>query len=269
MGLKEGTLQPLVERGCSIPIDNLCETALHHMLQALDFLAVNHIIHRDLKPENILYVSQRGQYQFQLGDFGLSNRQFIATTFAGSLLYMAPEIIQQGSQTPKVDIWSLYVTILWTLDVKGFRDGWRTLQGYDDIQRAILLASKADSVSIVQEMARPDPEKRASAAQMLIKLFGGRGLTTPRGQIPPLTLPAEADGGALATAALTPMSSTQPSLGDVEMRMNSVTAATTPPSTVRPSPGDVQLRMSPVAGDGHFRISKNNRSPRHDRGRRL
>lgn len=174
MGLKEGTLQPLVERGCSIPIDNLCETALHHMLQALDFLAVNHIIHRDLKPENILYVSQRGQYQFQLGDFGLSNRQFIATTFAGSLLYMAPEIIQQGSQTPKVDIWSLYVTILWTLDVKGFRDGWRTLQGYDDIQRAILLASKADSVSIVQEMARPDPEKRASAAQMLIKLFGGK-----------------------------------------------------------------------------------------------
>ena len=53
------------------------------------------IIHRDVKPENIIYISHPGgQYQFQLGDFGLSNRQATAVTFCGTPIYMAPEMYQ-------------------------------------------------------------------------------------------------------------------------------------------------------------------------------
>jgi serine/threonine protein kinase len=75
-----------------------------------------------VKPENILYISQPGgQYQFQLGDFGLCNRAVDATTFAGSRTYMAPEMFRKGGQTPKLDVWSLFVKMLWTLDVREIR----------------------------------------------------------------------------------------------------------------------------------------------------
>lgn len=39
------------------------------------------------------------------------------------------------------------------------------------------------SVGVIREMARIDPEERASAAQTLVKCFNGKGLTTPRNQV--------------------------------------------------------------------------------------
>ena len=193
MGLKEGTLESLVTSGCSTPINDLSTTVLHHTLQAIDFLTTQGIIHRDVKPENILFISQSSQYHFQLGDFGLSNRQITAATFVGSLLYMAPELFQQRKQTDKADIWSLYVTMLWTLDVEGFRDVSKKFKTPEDARATVLsVASGAKSVSIIREMARPEPEERASAAQMLVKCYNGEGLTTPRNQILPLTDQAKA-----------------------------------------------------------------------------
>ena len=187
MGLKEGNLLSLVRNGCSIPITDLGTTVFHHMLQAIDFLTMNGIVHRDIKPENILYVSRPGQYEFQLGDFGLSNRQIIATTFAGSVLYMAPEMFQTGEQTHKADIWSLYVTMLWVLDVEGFRDASGMFVTSHNARTAVLsVASSTNSVSVIREMARPEPAERACAAQMLVKCFDGHGLTTPRNKVPPL-----------------------------------------------------------------------------------
>ncbi|PHH90347.1 hypothetical protein CDD83_3909 [Cordyceps sp. RAO-2017] len=104
MGLKQGTLGSLV-RSRSFATGNLGNALLSHMLQALDFLAVQDIVHRDVKPVNILYVVEAGQLRFQLGDFGLSNRISDAVTFAGSLFYMAPEMFQRRQrQTHKVDV---------------------------------------------------------------------------------------------------------------------------------------------------------------------
>ena len=120
MGLKEGTLESMIANGPA-GLDLVDRVALH-MLQALDYLANKDIIHRDVKPENILYTSQGGgQYHFQLGDFGLCNRANNATTFAGSRIYMAPEMFSGGSQTTKLDVWSLFVTLVWALDFGGFR----------------------------------------------------------------------------------------------------------------------------------------------------
>ena len=175
MGLNQGTLKSLMEGDISIPINELAEAVLHQMLQAIDYLATEGIIHRDLKPENILYVSQENHYHFKLGDFGLCNCANIAETFAGSLLYMAPEMFQMRQQTHKVDVWSLFVTVLWTLDVGEFRrlsDSVRSIKG---CQRAILSAASTGKVSSIQEMARINPEERASAAQMLLKCFAGGG----------------------------------------------------------------------------------------------
>ncbi|KAH6980500.1 kinase-like domain-containing protein [Ilyonectria destructans] len=112
--------------------------------------------------ETLSRLSHSSQYHFQLGDFGFCNRAGIAAAFAGSPLYMAPEMFQKGGQTHKVDIWSLCVAMLWTLDVRGFRrrsDGFRYVE---DAQKAVL--SVADAVSNIQEMSRVNLEERASAA---------------------------------------------------------------------------------------------------------
>lgn len=178
MGLKDGSLESLVNDGCPIPIQNLVGTILHHMLQAIDCLASKGLVHRDVKPENILYVLRSDGYHFQLGDFGLSNRQANAATIVGSPLYMAPEIVRGAQQTHKMDVWSLYVTMLWTLDVNGFRTILRHNGGketYDDIK---FIAAQQGPVASLREMAKFDPNERASAAQMLIKCYRGEGLST-------------------------------------------------------------------------------------------
>jgi serine/threonine protein kinase len=213
MGLKQGTLESLVESGISIPIVELGGAVFHQMLQAIDCLAMEGIIHRDVKPENILYVSRLGQHHFQLGDFGFCNHASIAATFAGSPLYMAPEMFQKGKQTHKVDVWSLFVTMLWTLDVGGFRMRSDAFRSVDDAQKAVLLAASTADVSNIQEMARANPDERASAAQMLVKCFNGTGLTTPRHRVTPLGSSAKTDdtkAPAPAAPALVPTSRARP-----------------------------------------------------------
>lgn len=186
MGLKDGTLQSLVLHGSFPSIKPLAQRVLHQMLQALDYLsAKKQIIHRDVKPENILYTRQSdGEYIFHLGDFGLCNHTVSAKTTAGSPLYMAPEVPLGGKQTDKVDIWSLFVTIAWTLDTDGFRQKSTQFKTGLDAQQAIVDMGK--TLPLIQEMARVDPQKRASAAQMLLKCFDGHGLTTKRSRVPPM-----------------------------------------------------------------------------------
>ncbi|KAG5289215.1 CAMK family protein kinase [Histoplasma ohiense] len=182
MGLKEGTLESLVEIGTAAGFEPFL---FHHMLQALDCLAFHGIIHRDVKPENILYVTgSDGQYLFQLGDFGLCNRKIIAESFVGTLIYMAPEFFQKKEQTHKADVWSLFVTMLWTLD-KGFRQMCKNSNSLGEIQKAVsLAASQSPTVAQIKEMAIVDAENRASAAQMLLKHFQGKGISTPQNQVP-------------------------------------------------------------------------------------
>ena len=157
----------------------IANAVLPHMLQALDHIASQGIIHRDVKPENILYVTQPdGQYWFQLGDFGLCGRCVDAAPVAGSRLYMAPEMFVGGVQTSKVGVWSLFVTMMWTLDTEDFRQKSNRFMTNEGVRQAVASAtSNATLVSWLWEMAVVKSEDRASAAQMLRKFCSGNGLS--------------------------------------------------------------------------------------------
>ena len=86
MGLKNGNIKQLMESNAFANDKTLPRRLLH------DGLSKN-VVHRDVKPENIMWTIIDNTYVFQFTDFGLCNSISMAVTFAGSKLYMAPEVL--------------------------------------------------------------------------------------------------------------------------------------------------------------------------------
>ncbi|KAK3899978.1 kinase-like domain-containing protein [Staphylotrichum tortipilum] len=219
MDLMEGSLDNLISPD-DTPCPIMAHNVFHQMLQALDYLSVRGYVHRDVKPENIFYTTLRGttptpitsvfspptwrsilplstwrtqpQYQFRLGDFGLCDSESNLTSWNpahGTRLYLAPELLvgraspARRAQSHKSDVWALYVTMLFVLDVHGVRETGEYLWvasavGKAELRFAATLAGAAEGeprARVMQEMARLEPVKRASAGEVLDEVFGGVG----------------------------------------------------------------------------------------------
>ncbi len=77
------------------------------LCRALEVCGQYNIIHRDIKPANI-FISDTGDYK--LGDFGvarIASASTGASTRAGTVNYMAPEVFKGEKYTSNVDIYSL------------------------------------------------------------------------------------------------------------------------------------------------------------------
>ena len=76
--------------------------------QGLKEIHSKNLIHRDLKPENLFLTEEEN---IKIGDFGiakqLSNVNEYAKTQTGTILYMAPEVLNGKEYNNKVDIWAL------------------------------------------------------------------------------------------------------------------------------------------------------------------
>ena len=91
---------------------------VREIVQGLTYLEENNIIHRDIKLDNILANRKQGapgtqicDYEFKLGDMGLAkqveSKTAMNSTFAGTPLAMAPELINGKQYSFKADVWSL------------------------------------------------------------------------------------------------------------------------------------------------------------------
>ncbi|XP_077072880.1 mitogen-activated protein kinase kinase kinase 13 isoform X1 [Siphateles boraxobius] len=80
----------------------------------MNYLHLHKIIHRDLKSPNVLVTQNDG---VKISDFGTSKELSDKSTkmsFAGTVAWMAPEVIRNEPVSEKVDIWSFGV-VLWEL----------------------------------------------------------------------------------------------------------------------------------------------------------
>jgi len=103
-----GDLRFHLERLGSIPEDTV-RFYVAQIASALGFLHEQRIMHRDLKPDNIL-LDQRGNAH--LTDFNIAvhfSERRMLTGVAGSMAYMAPEILSKRGYTYTIDWWSLGV----------------------------------------------------------------------------------------------------------------------------------------------------------------
>ena len=87
-----GSLASLCARIGAITDESILSYISKECLQGLNYMHSLNIIHRDVKPENMLINSER---RIKLSDFGLGKRMVsissTATTFVGTLAYLAPE----------------------------------------------------------------------------------------------------------------------------------------------------------------------------------
>ncbi len=169
MPVYDGNLYQLLERLRSKDPDAvgpMTNRMLYQILDALDFVHTYNpqIIHRDIKPANILYQGDK----FLLTDFGIAKVVDTSRTMAGSRWYVAPEVRQNGEQTPKVDIYGLGITFVECLvklpseterDVTWqHREQWhlhlQTLLSQHEPRLAAMLADVADQRPTAHQLLR-------------------------------------------------------------------------------------------------------------------
>ncbi|CCF57439.1 hypothetical protein KAFR_0C04480 [Kazachstania africana CBS 2517] len=91
---------------------------LVQILGAVEYIHSRNIVHRDLKPENLLYIDEADTSPLVLADFGIAKElksgDELIFKAAGSLGYVAPEVLTSDGHGKPCDIWSIGV-ITYTL----------------------------------------------------------------------------------------------------------------------------------------------------------
>ncbi|KAI5734468.1 hypothetical protein M8J77_006838 [Diaphorina citri] len=108
-----GPLYNLLKDGEEVPPQRLYNWA-RQIAAGMNYLHSKQIIHRDLKSPNVLIGSKE---EAKISDFGTCrewNNKSTKMSFAGTVAWMAPEVIRNEQCSDKIDIWS-YGIVLWEL----------------------------------------------------------------------------------------------------------------------------------------------------------
>ncbi|AJO97811.1 Cdc15p [Saccharomyces cerevisiae YJM1444] len=105
-----GSLRRLISRSSTGLSENESKTYVTQTLLGLKYLHGEGVIHRDIKAANILLSADN---TVKLADFGVSTIvNSSALTLAGTLNWMAPEILGNRGASTLSDIWSLGATVV-------------------------------------------------------------------------------------------------------------------------------------------------------------
>jgi len=84
------------------------------ILDGLSYIHSENVIHRDIKSSNIMIVNN---YHVKIIDFGMSKRvdgshlPQLDENIAGTIAYMAPEMVNSSKYDARIDVWSLGVLV--------------------------------------------------------------------------------------------------------------------------------------------------------------
>ena len=143
---------------------------------AFRYMNQSEIIHRDIKLENIMIKytdASHTKFIPKINDYGVSRtlNKGLASTFCGSPLYMAPEVIMKKPYTDKADLWSIGVLIyimhfkeipfaMMSIDFNGYINE-------NDIKKMLNKKKKKDAEDkqlddLLNRLLTYDPEQRIS-----------------------------------------------------------------------------------------------------------
>lgn len=218
-------------------VTDMVATMLPQILDALNYVHTRNppIIHRDIKPANILYLSRHTPDQpgnpgekFLLDDFGPAKAEDESKTTVGTKCFVPPEVVRKAPQTPKMDIFSLGISVVaCSANVEAMLRNFVTQNpsGGQAVWYAEMRRILNELVPGRQSMIALNPDQRPSAQQLIdLSLVPMRGPA-----LAPAPVPAPTPGPA-PTSSPTPTSSPNPTSSPTP------TPARTPARTPAPAP---------------------------------
>ncbi|XP_075119173.1 protein kinase C theta type-like [Leptodactylus fuscus] len=162
--LPGGSLRTLIRMCGSLNINNV-RFYTAEIVSGLQFLHGHKIIHRDIKPDNIM-LDRNGHIRIidlGLARYGVTSSKKICGV-AGTLYYMAPEVLLEQEYDAAADWWSLGIVVSeMSTGCSPFYDG-----SNDDMAEISITRDKPDIPSwldedlkhLIKRLLRKNPEKR-------------------------------------------------------------------------------------------------------------
>lgn len=166
------------------------------LLAAVAHVHAAGVVHRDIKPSN-LFLAGRGR--LKLGDFGIARVHAAAPLDeaarmpAGTMAYLAPEVLAGGGHTHAADVWAVGAVLFELVALAPAFRGANALA----VARRILAVESAppprpplscppEIAAVIARCFAADPTRRPTAAQLLQSPpFGGRGTPAPPKPVAP------------------------------------------------------------------------------------
>ncbi|KAJ3809681.1 CAMK/CAMK1 protein kinase [Lentinula lateritia] len=151
---------------------------IRSILSGVAYLHEHDIVHRDLKPENILYRTSAEDSNIVIADFGIAKHldtpEEQLHSLAGSIGYVAPEVLLNEGHGKQVDLWSIgIITYVLLCGYSPFRSDEVKVLIRETTEARIEFHDKywknvsSEAKTFIKRLLNPDPTRRPTAAEAL------------------------------------------------------------------------------------------------------